>query len=265
MTDDARRAAAPGPPRRAAGAARADAAQRAVRAGRHRPPGPALHGDRVAGRRAGGIARPATATGRERIFFPFGLGQRTTQWERGVDPMTQFTFTAGPDEYGFATRAAHGGRAAGSRSAGLARPRRPSRTWRPPGRPSMPAATTPSATWSIGSPARRPTRSATTARSSVFELRDAVLADAAGTTVSLRVIGHSRTFYDGDAVSSGCRWDGSATTASPSVLSRWCSTTASSTSTSTPPIRWRSARDPPISTRPARRPGARSIPTSSGH
>jgi RHS repeat-associated protein len=31
----------------------------------------------------------------------------------------------------------------------------------------------------------------------VFELRDAVLADAAGNTVSLRVIGHSRIFYDG--------------------------------------------------------------------
>ena len=31
----------------------------------------------------------------------------------------------------------------------------------------------------------------------MFELRDAVLADAAGNTVSLRVIGHSRTFYDG--------------------------------------------------------------------
>ena len=34
-------------------------------------------------------------------------------------------------------------------------PRRPSRTWPQPRRPSTPAATTPSATWSIGSPAPR--------------------------------------------------------------------------------------------------------------
>ena len=28
-----------------------------------------------------------------RIFFPHTLGQRVTQWERGDDPMTQFSFT----------------------------------------------------------------------------------------------------------------------------------------------------------------------------
>jgi hypothetical protein len=31
--------------------------------------------------------------GRLRTFFPHSLAQRTTQWERGDDPMTQFTFT----------------------------------------------------------------------------------------------------------------------------------------------------------------------------
>ncbi|WP_416841215.1 toxin TcdB middle/N-terminal domain-containing protein [Haloferax sp. DFSO52] len=31
---------------------------------------------------------------RKPIFFAYSLGQRTTQWERGDDPMTQFTFTA---------------------------------------------------------------------------------------------------------------------------------------------------------------------------
>ena len=43
------------------------------------------------------------AADRERIFFPFVLGSRTTQWERGDEPMTQFTFPAGYDAYGFAT------------------------------------------------------------------------------------------------------------------------------------------------------------------
>src|SRR5262249_32644264 len=30
---------------------------------------------------------------RPRLFFPHTLAQRTTQWERGNDPMTQFAFT----------------------------------------------------------------------------------------------------------------------------------------------------------------------------
>ena len=39
-------------------------------------------------------------TERLRIFFPYGLAQRTTQWERGEEPMTQVSFTADYDEYG---------------------------------------------------------------------------------------------------------------------------------------------------------------------
>ena len=35
-----------------------------------------------------------------RIFFPFGLAQRTTQWERGQEPMSQFSFTDKYDLYG---------------------------------------------------------------------------------------------------------------------------------------------------------------------
>jgi hypothetical protein len=35
-----------------------------------------------------------------RVFFPHTLAQRTTQWERGDDPMTQFSFTDDYDEYG---------------------------------------------------------------------------------------------------------------------------------------------------------------------
>jgi RHS repeat-associated protein len=37
---------------------------------------------------------------RPRIFFSHSTAQRTTQWERGDDPMTQFTFTGDYNEYG---------------------------------------------------------------------------------------------------------------------------------------------------------------------
>jgi hypothetical protein len=37
---------------------------------------------------------------REHLFFSHALAQRTTQWERGDEPMTQFTFTEDYDEYG---------------------------------------------------------------------------------------------------------------------------------------------------------------------
>jgi RHS repeat-associated protein len=38
------------------------------------------------------------------IFFPHVRAQRTSQWERGDDPMTQITFTDGYDEFGQATQ-----------------------------------------------------------------------------------------------------------------------------------------------------------------
>jgi hypothetical protein len=38
--------------------------------------------------------------GSMRIFFPHALAQRTTQWERGDDPMTQFSFSDDYDDYG---------------------------------------------------------------------------------------------------------------------------------------------------------------------
>lgn len=34
------------------------------------------------------------------IFFPHGVAQRTTQWERGDDPMSQFSFTGEYDDFG---------------------------------------------------------------------------------------------------------------------------------------------------------------------
>ena len=40
----------------------------------------------------------------QRIFFPHLLAQRTTQWERGDDPMTSVAFTDGYDDFGQPTR-----------------------------------------------------------------------------------------------------------------------------------------------------------------
>ncbi len=37
---------------------------------------------------------------RRRIFFPFSVVNRNTQWERGDEPMTQFGFTSDYDDYG---------------------------------------------------------------------------------------------------------------------------------------------------------------------
>jgi RHS repeat-associated protein len=135
----------------------------------------------------------------ERVWFPFSLAQRTTQWERGSDPMTQFAFTAGHDEYGFAT---------GQLAVAVPRGRDP--------RAADPAASQPYlATYTTTEYARRddPERyvvdrvARTTSyevrndgRPSVPALRDAVLArPPAGSPVELRVIGHGRTFYDGPA------------------------------------------------------------------
>ena len=46
------------------------------------------------------IAAPTAAdqAGRTPIFFPHLIAQRTTQWERGDDPLTQFSFTSYQDE-----------------------------------------------------------------------------------------------------------------------------------------------------------------------
>ncbi|WP_156119623.1 SpvB/TcaC N-terminal domain-containing protein [Leptolyngbya sp. KIOST-1] len=44
---------------------------------------------------------PGADNGEQRpIFFPHTLAQRTTQWERGEEPMTQFSFTEDYDTYG---------------------------------------------------------------------------------------------------------------------------------------------------------------------
>jgi RHS repeat-associated protein len=129
-----------------------------------------------------------------RVFFPFPIGHRSTQWERGVEPMTKFAFSADYDAYGLATR---------SVAIGVPRGRDP--------RVADPAATQPYlATHDATEYARRDDadvflvdRVARTSshevrndgRLSALDLRDSVLAGRA----DLRVIGHTRTYYDGDA------------------------------------------------------------------
>src|SRR5262249_15530727 len=41
-----------------------------------------------------------TTSARPRIFFPHATAERTTQWERGDDPLTTFSFTADFDSVG---------------------------------------------------------------------------------------------------------------------------------------------------------------------
>src|SRR5262249_9175043 len=41
-----------------------------------------------------------TEHGRPQVFFPLPIGQRTTHWERGYDPLTRFTSTGDYDPYG---------------------------------------------------------------------------------------------------------------------------------------------------------------------
>jgi RHS repeat-associated protein len=47
---------------------------------------------------------PPSDSDRLHIFFPHTIAQRTTRWERGVDPLTQIGFTSGHDAWGFSTR-----------------------------------------------------------------------------------------------------------------------------------------------------------------
>jgi RHS repeat-associated protein len=49
---------------------------------------------------AGDPRTEETEQWRLKIFFPHPLAERTTQWERGSDPMTQFTFTGDYNAYG---------------------------------------------------------------------------------------------------------------------------------------------------------------------
>nr|WP_273944335.1 toxin TcdB middle/N-terminal domain-containing protein [Kutzneria chonburiensis] len=127
-----------------------------------------------------------------RVYFPFTAAGRTTQWERGTDPHHEFTFHTGFDRHGFPLGQVH-----------IAVPRgRDPMVAAGPGAPYL-------ATSSVIEYADRDDAdhylvghvSRTTnyevvndGRLSVSDLRDAAVAG-----VSLRVVAHSRTFYDGAA------------------------------------------------------------------
>lgn len=135
----------------------------------------------------------SSESGRDRVFNAFELARRDTRWERGTDPMTQFAFTGGYDLYGL--------------------PRTKAAVAVPRGRDPLAAIATATepylATYSVTEYAQRDDavylvdRIARTTQhevtsdgtSSVFELRDAIEAG----TVALRLIGHDRTYYDGEA------------------------------------------------------------------
>ena len=136
---------------------------------------------------------------RARIFFAFGIGQRTTQWERGIDPMTRFAFDAEPDTYGLATR---------QLTVAVPRRRDPRDSLTAPAEPYLATVTSTEyarrddpGRYLVDRVARTTTHEVRNdGIPNVFELRDAVLAGAPAPDgpVSLRVIGHSRTFYDGE-------------------------------------------------------------------
>jgi RHS repeat-associated protein len=133
------------------------------------------------------------------IFLPFPAGSRTTQWERGTDPMTRLTIPAEPDPYGLPL---------GQVDVAVPRTRDP-RTRAEPSSSVEPYL----ATYATTEYARRdqPTiyLADRVSRATTFEvvndglppateLATVALADAAS-GISLRVIAQTHTFYDGDA------------------------------------------------------------------
>ena len=153
---------------------------------------------------ASGAGDPLRAVGP--IFFPFPAGSRTTQWERGDQPMTRFTFPTQPDRYGLPLR-----------QVDIAVPRlRDPRATFDPSEVAEPYLAAAQATeyaqrddpemYVVDRVSRATTHEVVNdGRPSVTELRDAVLAPSAGAPdqtqagSSLRVIGQVHTFYDGEA------------------------------------------------------------------
>jgi hypothetical protein len=125
------------------------------------------------------------------IFFPHTLAQRTTQWERGYDPLTQFTFTNDYDDYGQPRRQTH-----------IVCPR----GWRNLNdRPGQPYLATRSRTEFA-----RPVDSQTylwdrVAKVTIFEIRNEgtetvqTLKDLHDNHSALAIFGQTLNFYDGDA------------------------------------------------------------------
>jgi hypothetical protein len=136
---------------------------------------------------------------RERVFFPFALGARVTQWERGPEPMTQFTFPVGYDAYGFPT---------GQLVIAVPRGRDPLARATGAGDPPPYLATLSRTEYARRDDAQHylVDRIARTAsyevvndgRPAVPDLRDAVLGQQIPPGISLRPVAHARTYYDGD-------------------------------------------------------------------
>ncbi len=135
----------------------------------------------------------------DRVYFPFPVAQRTTQWERGTDPMTQYTFTADQDRYGFPTA---------ELAVSVPRGRNPEAASTTPSSPYLATVTTTQyarhddeARYVVDRACRATIREVfNDGTLPVPELRDVVFAGApSSTAVSLRVVAHARTFYDGDA------------------------------------------------------------------
>ncbi len=130
---------------------------------------------------------------RRHIFFPFHIANRTTQWERGCDPMTQFTFSGNYDAYGQPLQ-----------QCSVAVPRgRDFRVSAPPNEPYL--ATVSFTTYAARDDAQRYCVNRV-ARSTSFEiLNDGspsvfALASAALAGISpTRIIGQTYTYYDGSA------------------------------------------------------------------
>jgi hypothetical protein len=67
----------------------------------------AVHGvSDLPGTRPAGEKLPASPSSlsaddwRLHVFFPFQIGQRTSQWERGIEPLVSFQFTGKYDAFG---------------------------------------------------------------------------------------------------------------------------------------------------------------------
>jgi RHS repeat-associated protein len=139
---------------------------------------------------------PGEDPGRRRIFFSYAGAERTTQWERGSDPMTQCTFTGDYDPYGQPR----------SRTA-IAVPRgRDYRNAVPAGQPAEPYLATHTRTlfaqrddanrYIVDRPARTTSFEVINdGRAALPDLQAAI--DAGG--IGLTVTGQQRHFYDGEA------------------------------------------------------------------
>ena len=128
---------------------------------------------------------------RKRIYFPHAVAQRTTQWERGNDPLTQFTYTGSYDEFGQPRR-----------QTSISCPR----GWRALGDTTATGflATLSHTEYASDRPADLFIRDRV-ARTRAFELTATVgktipqLAAATETDGALRLIAESLNYYDGDA------------------------------------------------------------------